>query len=304
MSLFDSPLGEERYKRIKKRYSPSQVRKARRFRQAEDHSHDYDDHSQSNQKQQSVLHNHIDEEDRETLQGVYGKKMYNEHEKDFEQVGKMGEHDNGAIEHKLSSINNPTNENMDDVIDEARMNAVNDDIFPGMKTDNEAQLDSGLVKNMLKELLKKLDGIEHDPKHSKSTSHGHCNVHGLWLSTVAGAAIELLPDAKGVINTKIIDLPQPPEGALINGHWTGTGMISKESPTTITIVFQEHIPHNQNDDSEQTPPRTAVFVGQCLVCDNSPMLQGTWILFPNSQNCFPLLDKSNAPSSDIMYQIR
>jgi hypothetical protein len=44
-------------------------------------------------------------------------------------------------------------------------------------------------------------------------------------------------------------------------------------------------------------PKTAVFVGQCLVCENSPVLQGTWVVFPNAQSCI-LTEKRSSDSID------
>src|SRR5271154_2653292 len=120
---------------------------------------------------------------------------------------------------------------MQEIADEARLDAVNDNFEAGdSENSHGTQLDSKVVKNALKELLNKLELAEHDPEPTKS--HGHCNLHGLWLSAVAGAAIELLPHSNGVIDTKIFDIPDPPKGHMIDSHWTGRGMVSLESPTT------------------------------------------------------------------------
>lgn len=65
------------------------------------------------------------------------------------------------------------------------------------------------------------------------------------MSGVAGVAIELLPVIKDhgriEIRTKIFDLPDPSSKGILTPQWTGSGMISPESPTTMTILFQEHI---------------------------------------------------------------
>ncbi len=41
-------------------------------------------------------------------------------------------------------------------------------------------------------------------------------------------------------------------------------------------------------------PKTAVFVGQCLVCENSPILQGTWTVFPITQSCVTGIKNNNS----------
>jgi hypothetical protein len=48
-------------------------------------------------------------------------------------------------------------------------------------------------------------------------------------------------------------------------------------------------------------PKTAVFVGQCVICNNSPTIQGTWILFPETQVCF---QEGKAPQADVMYLLK
>jgi len=145
----------------------------------------------------------------------------------------------------------------------------------------------------------------HSKRHINSISHHHCSLHGLWLSTVAGAAIELKPERMQnhvEIHTKIFELPDNPYPPLLTSQWTGKGIISQESPTTITVVFQEHIDGEKENDARERGndwelqpgdkdslliqlPRTAVFVGQCLVCQGNPMLQGSWVVFPSSQTC-------------------
>lgn len=72
---------------------------------------------------------------------------------------------------------------------------------------------------------------------------GGCNIHGMWVSQVAGAGVEFLPTmehGRVDIRTKIFDLPNM-KGGILSSHWTGHGMMSHESPTTMTIVFQEHL---------------------------------------------------------------
>jgi hypothetical protein len=142
-------------------------------------------------------------------------------------------------------------------VDDALLNAVNADtsfesirLMDSMEEDSsshkKSSLDPATVKQMLKELLERIDKLEAQSvmkggiQPVVTITHGHCNVHGLWLSTVAGAAIELIPvehDGHIEIRTRIYDLPENPQKGLITSQWTGTGMISSESPTTINIVF-------------------------------------------------------------------
>lgn len=141
--------------------------------------------------------------------------------------------------------------------------------------DDRKLLDTDVFKSLLKDLLTRLDTFapqqqqqehatftappgsggavnsynslvnnEEGPRHINSHNARHCVLHGLWLSTVAGAAIELLPEQHEghiEIHTRIFELPDNPYPPLINSQWTGKGIISQESPTTLTIVFQEHI---------------------------------------------------------------
>lgn len=131
-------------------------------------------------------------------------------------------------------------------------------------------LDTKVFKSLLSDLLTRLDAYEskqkqrfHIPagqnnrlnqlnpfpkmeehRHINAQNIRHCTLHGLWLSTVAGAAIELIPEQQQghiEIHTRIFELPDNPYPPLINSQWTGKGIISQESPTTLTIVFQEHI---------------------------------------------------------------
>lgn len=46
----------------------------------------------------------------------------------------------------------------------------------------------------------------------------------------------------------------------------------------------DNLPNNDHSITFQLP-RTAVFVGQCVVCHGTPMLQGSWIVFPVTQTC-------------------
>lgn len=144
---------------------------------------------------------------------------------------------------------------------------------PHTVKDNRKLLDTDVFKALLKDLLTRLDSFapqqqqqletlnpsgsggvvnsynslannEQGPRHINSHNARHCVLHGLWLSTVAGAAIELLPEQQEghiEIHTRIFELPDNPYPPLINSQWTGKGIISQESPTTLTIVFQEHI---------------------------------------------------------------
>ncbi|CAL8101538.1 unnamed protein product [Orchesella dallaii] len=192
---------------------------------------------------------------------------------------------------------------------------------------NGEVIDSQALKLLLKKLLARLESHNNNTSSSGSTSQTfssstsqtqsqgtkgkggqrrirtlkrrHCNLHGLWLSTVAGAAVELIPIQRYghiEIQTKIFELPDNPFPSVINNRWTGKGMISPESPTTITVIFQEHIDAEAENHAKERVrgdesstfvqlPRTAVFVGQCLICKGNPMLQGSWIIFPVTQSC-------------------
>lgn len=88
------------------------------------------------------------------------------------------------------------------------------------------------------------------PNIHENVGAGLCNIHGLWLSTVAGVAIELIPilqEGHIEIRTKIFDQLNLSQNGILSGEWTGSGMISQESPTTITIVFQEHFSRESNN---------------------------------------------------------
>jgi hypothetical protein len=97
------------------------------------------------------------------------------------------------------------------------------------------------------------DGLEnmgesYNGEKSKSVvavQNGQCNIHGVWLSSVAGVAIELLPIMEETgrieIRTKIFNQLNGSQKGILSNQWTGNGMVSRESPTTMTIVFQEHI---------------------------------------------------------------
>lgn len=119
-------------------------------------------------------------------------------------------------------------------------------------------LETETLKKLLKGLLERVEAQLHPSKgsaatnslttgegpHNIETDAHHCILHGLWLSTAAGAAIEMIPDQLDrhmEIHTKIFDLPDNPYPPLITSQWTGKGIISQESPTTLTVVFQEHI---------------------------------------------------------------
>lgn len=138
---------------------------------------------------------------------------------------------------------------------------------PNSPPNTRKVLDTDIFKGLLKDLLDKLDneanafpspsllpngkigssGGSKRPRHINSlkTDARHCVLHGLWLSTVAGAAIELHPVKQDrghtEVQTKIFELPDNPYPPLLTSQWTGKGIISQESPTTLTIVFQEHI---------------------------------------------------------------
>jgi len=226
------------------------------------------------------------DEERRKLEALYGKDAVRQHYSDFEKAKEMSQY--GAREHKIPWRNMPNNR-VDELDKEFRNDAKLSNFAPipprVMVVDAEESPSSSLYQAPL-----------------VADYLYHCNMHGLWMSSVAGVAIELLPVVKEhgriEIRTKLFSLPDEPlRKGILTSHWTGSGMISPESPTTMTIIFQEHfseMAHGKNApvanglDSAETVklPKTAVFVGQCLVCENdSPVLQGTWTVFPNTQRC-------------------
>ncbi|ODN03561.1 hypothetical protein Ocin01_03128 [Orchesella cincta] len=216
-----------------------------------------------------------------------------------EQLNPVNVLDTDQVGHVIPIFNNP---NSADALASSPENKV--------ITVNGKVMDSQVLKLLLKNLMTKLESRGTNvssksqsqqtggPRRMRSPKRRHCNLHGLWLSIVAGAAIELIPDKQHGhigIQAKIFDLPDNPFPSVINSQWTGKGMISPESPTTITVIFQEHIDaeagnHAKEREGDDSPvfiqlPRTAVFVGQCLICQGNPMLQGSWLIFPVTQTC-------------------
>ncbi|OXA65199.1 uncharacterized protein LOC118434074 [Folsomia candida] len=200
--------------------------------------------------------------------------------------------------------------NKESLLSDAKLSAINYQGTENVKmynNKNNDHLDSRVHGSSSANILNQ---VNHESQVFRAPpDHNHCNIHGMWISSVAGVAIELLPivHEKGrvEIKTRIFELQNTLVKGILTSKWTGNGVIYPDSPTTMTIVFQEHMNEIENhhgytaqgdinshseqnstfQDLKNQHPKTAVFVGQCLVCQNTPVLKGTWTVLLHAQSC-------------------
>lgn len=141
--------------------------------------------------------------------------------------------------------------NKESLLSDAKLSAINYQGTENVKmynNKNNDHLDSRVHGSSSANILNQ---VNHESQVFRAPpDHNHCNIHGMWISSVAGVAIELLPivHEKGrvEIKTRIFELQNTLVKGILTSKWTGNGVIYPDSPTTMTIVFQEHMNEIEN----------------------------------------------------------
>lgn len=113
------------------------------------------------------------------------------------------------------------------------------------------QLTPAIVKNLLRELLEKLELADTSGGSTQEIerigSENRCSLHGIWISAISGVAFELQPlqleGIHNILNVQVVEagMGSRTETSFITNKWTGTAQVSTESPTTISLILQEKV---------------------------------------------------------------